>query len=87
MLDDFHDAYAFMEYREYGDEAQVKIFSAFATNGQEPNHGGDIGIFLNFKLVGRFKKKSEALAVVRKLIEEAPTRDFKEFDTITKFLI
>lgn len=83
MLDDFHDAYAFMEWREYG---ELKVFNAFCTNGKEPNHGGDIGVFLNFKLVGKFKKKSEALELVRKLIAEAPSKDFEKYDTITQFL-
>lgn len=37
-----------------------------------------IHVFLNFKKVGEFKKKSEAYAAVRKLIEEAPTDFFEE---------
>ncbi len=86
MLDDFHDAYAFMEYREYGEDAQMKLFGAFSTNGDNPNHGGEICVFLNFKLLGRFKKKSEALAMVKRLIAEAPSRDFEKYDSISGFL-
>lgn len=37
-------------------------------------------MFLNFKLLGRFKKKSEAKALILKLISEAPKGAMKDFE-------
>lgn len=69
VINDFQNTTSFIDYKQYG---ELKVFDASFAKGEQPNHAGDIGVFLNLKLVGRFKAKQQALALVEKLIREAP---------------
>jgi hypothetical protein len=75
VLNDFRDSFSFIDYKVYG---TLEIFDACIISGEEWNESGDIGVFLNFELVGRFKAKSEAVSMLNKLISEAP-KDAKRF--------
>jgi hypothetical protein len=75
VINDFRDTRSFIDYKEYG---ELKAWDASWTKGSSPNHAGDIGVFLNFRLIGRYKTKSEAYNVLKKLIDEAPTSFFRE---------
>ena len=77
VLNDFRDSFSFIDYKVYG---ELEIFDACIISGEEWDHSGDIGVFLNFELVGRFKVKSEAVSMLKKLISEAP-RDAQAFFT------
>ena len=57
----------------------MEVFDACWTCGQEPDDCGDIGVFLNFKLLGRFKTKSETVSMLIKIIDEAPAGDCRKF--------
>lgn len=87
LIDDFHDVRAFIQCFE---SPEVKSFNSFYSKGANPNNSGDIGVFLNYNLIGRFKNKSEALKLVEKLISKAPKQshnDFIRYDTISRWLI
>lgn len=71
MINDFQDSFSFIDYKIYG---ELEVFDASFTKGVKPNHAGDIGVFLNFKLLGRFKVKQQALAFVQSLIRDAPAK-------------
>lgn len=69
VINDFQDSVGFLDYKVYG---SLEVFDASYVKGGEPDHTGDIGVFLNFKLLGRFKTKQQALAFIKQLIREAP---------------
>jgi hypothetical protein len=75
VINDFQSSFAFVDYKRYG---EYKVFDACIVKSGKPNHSGDIGVFLNFKMVGRFKTKLQARAFIEKLIRECPAeaRDF-----------
>jgi hypothetical protein len=91
MLNTYRDVKAFLEYHEYGDQAQLKIFNASEAQGVTRKDVGEIIIFKNYTEIGRFKAKHEALTLLRSLIAAAPTgarKDFSEyFDMIFKSLL
>ena len=68
VINDFRDSYAFIEYKEYG---TLKIFDACRTSGVDRKEDGSVAVFLNFKKVGQFKSKSEAVSLLKKLLAEA----------------
>lgn len=80
MLNTFRDVLAFVEFHEYGDKGQLKIFNASETMGEDGNDGGEVIIFLNYEEVGRFKAKRDALAKIQSLIESAPKAAIKDFN-------
>jgi hypothetical protein len=57
---------------------ELKVFDACYTCGVDRKEDGSIAVFLNFKKLGEFKSKQEALTMIKKLIEEAPCNFFKE---------
>lgn len=75
VINDFRDSYSFIEYKVYG---TLKVFDASYSAGSDIMMAGTISIFLNFKKVGEFKSKSEAVSMLKKLIDEAPCEFFKE---------
>ncbi len=75
ITNDFRDSFAFIDYKVYG---ELKIFDACYTAGVDRKEDGSISVFLNFKKVGEYKAKSEAVSMVRKLLSEAPCGFFDE---------
>ena len=75
VINDFRDSFAFIDYKEYG---TLKIFDACRTSGVDRKEDGSIAVFLNFKKVGQFKSKSEAVSLLKKLLAEAPCSFFDE---------
>lgn len=75
MINDFRDSYAFIDYKVYG---ELEVFDACYTAGVDWNSAGSISIFLNFKKVGEFKSKSQAVSMVNKLLADAPCKFFDE---------
>lgn len=90
VINDFNNTRSFMDYQQFG------IMYCFAACSVGTEHRGyqvkddAIYVFLNFKKVGIFKSRSEALALVQKLIDDCPKQCKKDFitygDTITKNL-
>ena len=75
VINDFRDSFAFIDYREYG---TLKIFDACRTAGVDRKEDGSIAVFLNFKKVGEFKSKSEAVSELKRLLADAPDNFFDE---------
>lgn len=91
MVNTYRDVKAFLEYHEYGDKAQLKIWNMSESGGVGRRDVGEIVIFLNYNEVGRFRAKHEALTLLRSLSAEAPQGARKEFaeyfDMIFKSLL
>jgi hypothetical protein len=79
VINDFRDSFAFIDYKVYG---TLKVFDACWTAGVDRKEDGSISIFLNFKKVGEYKSRSEAVSMVRKLLNEAPDKFFKENEDV-----
>lgn len=79
MLNDFQAVKAFIDYKEFGG-GQARYFEACLVTTVDRDDNGDIAVFLNFKQLGRFKKKSEALALVKKLLAGAPRLALSDFE-------
>jgi len=80
MVNTYRDTRAFLEYHEYGDKAQMKIFNASESSGVNKNDAGEIVIFFNYKEVGRFKAKRDAVTLLLSLINDAPRGAIKDFN-------
>ena len=76
-INDFRNSFAFIEYKSFGD-GRMQVWDACWTAGPDRNHAGTIAVFLNFKKVGEFKSKSEAVSAIMKLLEKAPNSFFDE---------
>lgn len=76
MINEFKGIHSFLEYREYG---ELRILNVSCCQGTDNTDSGDIYIFLNFNRVGIFKKKSDALGCINKLIAESPINARKDF--------
>lgn len=91
MVNTYKDTKAFLEYHEYGDKAQLKIWNMSESSGVTRKDVGEIIVFLNYREVGRYQAKREGLAKVQELIDNAPSgalRDFNEYrDMIFKSLL
>lgn len=73
-----------IDYQQWGD--QVKLWSAFKiTQERKPYQESSdaIHVFLNFKLIGKFKTKQDAQRLIKKLIEESPA----SLDDLQDYLI
>jgi hypothetical protein len=75
VINDFRDSFAFVDYRVFG---ALEVFDACWTAGVDDIQDGNIHVFLNFKKVGMFKSKLEAVSMLKKLIGEAPHGWFEE---------
>ena len=75
MINDFRDSFAFIDYKVYG---TLEVFDACWTGGENWNPTGTISIFLNLTKIGEFKSKSEAVSMLKKLLDEAPHEFFDE---------
>ncbi len=69
MINDFQDSFSFVDYKRYG---ALQLFDASLAKGENPDHTGEIVVFLNYDIVGRFKSKQQARALIENLIREAP---------------
>jgi hypothetical protein len=75
VINDFRDSFSFIDYKVYG---ELKIFDACRVAGVDRKEDGSISVFLNFKKVGEFKSKSEAVSKLRELLGNAPCSFFDE---------
>lgn len=75
VINDFRDSFSFIDYKEYG---TLKVYDACRTSGFKKQGDGNIHVFLNFKKVGMYKAKSEAVSAIRKLLAGAPCSFFEE---------
>lgn len=75
MINEFRDSFAFVDYQTFG---KLEVFDACWVGGVNKIQDGNIHVFLNFKKVGEFKAKLEAVSMLRNLISEAPDRFFEE---------
>lgn len=81
---DFRDIIGRIEYRWYS--ALATRFEAVQTKSICPNNYGSIRIYLNDKLIGSFKKKSDAVGCIRKLINDAPLACRSDFEAHGNYL-
>jgi hypothetical protein len=75
IINDYRGSFAFIDYKVFG---ELKVYDACWTQGVAKIQDGKIHVFLNFKKVGCFDKKSEAASKLRELIEQAPCSWFEE---------
>lgn len=75
IINDFRDSFAFVDYKVFG---ELKVYDACHVQGNTRTWEQNIHVFLNFKKVGCFKTKSEAVSKIRELIKQAPCSWFEE---------
>lgn len=80
ILNDFKNSYAYADFKDYG-EIQFFNVSISSSTPDYQKSTDDIGIFLNYKLIARFKEKAPAIALVNKLLSEAPKQSLKDFNS------
>lgn len=80
MIDDFRNEFSFVEYKQYPKD--MRIWDACRVGGPRERQKPDdaIHVFLNYKLVGKFKTRLGAVEIIKKLLDEAPT-DLTEFES------
>jgi hypothetical protein len=81
VVDDFRNEFSFVEYKQY--PRDMRIWDACKVSGpREYQKATDcITVFLNYKEVGKFKTREDALNLIRRLLEEAPVNldEFKDY--------
>lgn len=79
ILNDFKNSHAFIDYKKYGvlEILDVSISSS-VVEYQKPED--EIVIFLNFNIVDRFKEKTQAINLVKKLLNQAPAEAMRDFN-------
>lgn len=85
VLNDFKNSRAFMDYKYFSDQ----LHGLECCYTRSPHKGFDtaddeIVVFLNFKIVGRFKSRKDARACVDRLIAESPAK--KDFESNSSVL-
>jgi hypothetical protein len=78
VIDDFLNTYCFIDYKDYG---SLQVWGASCVGSARPSFTAptdSIAVFFNFDLVGGYKKRSDAAATIRRLLEQAPV-DLTQF--------
>lgn len=81
MIDDFKNEFSFIDYKQFPND--MRHWDACKVKGEREHQKSDdaIHVFLNFKLVGKYKTRGDALRIIQTLLDDAPVslQEFKEY--------
>lgn len=88
VLNDFQNKTTFIEYKQFGPNAEVKTWDISQSKGPKPEDQSSdscIVVFVNFKEIGRFKDYSSAQTALEQIKERAPKEAQQEWEFILDF--